>query len=137
MTKENAIKKLETTPTVETLWSIVANQIQIGESDNWYKEVYEVATILERNNNRKFSILSIQSLDMDDIGVKQYFVFATNGGKEKTYFLEDVLTPVRDFLKIMKENGASWVNVCDYMADTIDDTYTWVLTFTVKNNDKN
>lgn len=136
MTKENAIKKLETTPTVETLWSIVANQINIGQYDDWYKEVYDIAAIIEKNN-KKFTILSIQSLDMDDIGVKQYFVFATNGGKEKTDFLEDVLTPVRDFLKIMKENGASWVNVCDYMADTIDDTYTWVLTFTVKNNNKN
>lgn len=137
MTKENAIKKLETTPTVETLWSIVANQINIGEYDNWYKEVYDIATILEKNKNKKFTILSIQSLDMKDIGVKQYYVFVTNGGKEKTDFLEDVLNPVHDFFQILKEGGVSWVNVCDYMADMIDDTYTWVLTFTVKNIDKN
>lgn len=136
MTKDNAIKKLETTPTVETLWSIVANQINIGQYDDWYKEVYDIATIIEKNN-KKFTILSIQSLDMKDIDVKQYFVFVSNGGKEKTDFVEDVLNPVRDFFQILKESGVSWVNVCDYMADTIDDTYTWVLTFTVKNIDKN
>jgi len=136
MTKENAIKKLETTPTVETLWSIVANQINIGQYDDWYKEVYDIATIIEKNN-KKFTILSIQSLDMKDIDVKQYFVFVSNGGKEKTDFVEDVLNPVRDFFQILKESGVSRVNACDYMADTIDDTYTWVLTFTVKNIDKN
>ena len=136
MTKENAIKKLETTPTVETLWSIVANQIYIGQYDDWYKEVYDIATIIEKNN-KKFTVLSIQSLDMKDIDAKQYFVFVSNGGKEKTDFVEDVLNPVRDFFQILKEGGVSCVNACDYMADTIDDTYTWVLTFTVKNNNKN
>lgn len=136
MTKENAIKKLETKPTVETLWSIVANQIYIGQYDDWYKEVYDIATIIEKNN-KKFTILSIQSLDVKDIDAKQYFVFVSNGGKEKTDFMEDVLNPVRDFFQILKESGVLCVNACDYMADTIDDTYTWVLTFTVKNNDKN
>lgn len=137
MTKNDAIEILKAGATVENMWLLKANQIEVGDYDEWYDEIKNISELLNKRNENSFKIMTINSLNFNDIGVVQYFVFITNGKNGNSDYMKDVLEPITNFFKIVKENGAEWVNICDYYADIIDDTYTWVLTFTVKNIDKN
>lgn len=137
MTKNDAIEILKTSATVENMWLLKANQIEVGEYDNWYDEIKNIGELLNKRNENSFNIMTINSLNFNDIGVVQYFIFMTNGKNGSSDYMKDVLEPITNFFKIVKESGADWVNICDYYADIIDDTYAWVLTFTVKNIDKN
>lgn len=136
MTKEEAIERLKTSATVEDLWLMVANNVNVGEPDEWYDEIYSIERVLQRYNEKSFVVKSIQSINFDDINIKQYFVFVTNGKNGCSDYVVDVLTPILSFFKIIQENGAKEVVINDYMADVIDDTYAWVLSFTVKNDVK-
>jgi hypothetical protein len=129
MTVEDATIKLKSNPTVETMWSIVANGIRLGKRDKWHDEVYDVANAVRENNVVRFEIMSIQCLDIDDGNATQYFVFVLNGGDNCSNFLDDVLYPITDFLSILRKEGAESVDICDLMSDTSDNTYTWMLSF--------
>lgn len=136
MTKDEAIERLKTSATVEDLWLMAANNVNVGEPDEWYDEIYSIEKILQKRYEKSFVVKSIQSINFDDINVKQYFVFVINGKNGCSDYVEDVLTPILSFFKIIQENGAKEVVINDYMADVIDDTYAWVLSFTVKNDVK-
>lgn len=136
MTKDEAIIKLKSNPTVETMWSIIANEIEIGSHDEWYDNLYKIATLLERKGKITFRIMAIESLEDKGSDVKQYFVFISNSGTQNSDYVEDIFTSIYNFMRILKEDDAESVNMCDYMADIEDGTYTWVLSFKVKNIDK-
>ena len=136
MTKDEAIIKLKSNPTVETMWSIIANEIEIGPHDEWYDNLYKIATLFERKSKITFRIMAIESVEDKGSDAKQYFVFISSSGTQNSDYVEDIFGSIYNFMRILKEDDAESVNMCDYMADIEDSTYTWFLSFKVKNIDK-
>lgn len=132
MTKDEAIIKLKSYPTVETMWSILANEVEIGSPDEWYSNVYKIATLLEIKTKITFRIMDIESVEDKVSDTKQYFVFIINSMAQNSDYVEDIFGSIYNFMQILKEDDAESVNMCDYMADLEDGTYTWVLSFKVK-----
>jgi len=95
-------------------------------NDNELEKAFKVLNTVSDMTGKKMTAYCIVNN-----GKHQYYVYIHEGKNGCGDFVDDDMKSVVKYLDAMKEAGATWRTVTDFINDIVDDTSNWVITFTV------